>query len=323
MHAPKIFAILLMLAFGMGAALAQEQYPSRTVKIVVPTSPGAVTDVIARAIGQIMSQVWRQTVIIENRAGGNETIGVEFVVKSPADGYTLLVTSNAAITAAPYLFSQLRYDPQRDLVPISMLGWVTPVMVVPSASPVRSVQELIALAKSKPGALNYGSFGTGTYSHVAMEEFKRRTGTQMTHLPYKGAGPAYTALLRNEFAVMLGNLGSAAVHADAGKARIIAAAGAQRSKARPDLPTIAESGLPGFSTGAWWGLFAPANLPRPVLDKIRGDADRMLDTPEMKKVYQTSTMELVTMTPEQLAQFIRNDTQNWAQQIKAAGIKPN
>jgi tripartite-type tricarboxylate transporter receptor subunit TctC len=319
----KIFTGLLMLALGAGAAFAQEQYPHRTIKIVVPTSPGFTTDVLARSIGQALSQSWNETVIVENRPGGNETLGTDAVAKSAPDGYTLLLTSNGAITAAPHLFKHVRYDPQKDLTPIFMLGWVTPVMIVPAASPVKSVQDLIALAKSKPGELNYGSFGTGSYSHVAMEDFQQRTGTKMMHLPHKGAAPAYTALLRGEFAVMLANLAGAAVHADAGKVRIIAAAGPRRSEARPDLPTIAESGVPGFSTGAWWGLFGPANLPQPILDKIRTEVARVLDSPDIKKLYKTNTMELVKMTPEQFKTFIADDLEHWGRQIKTAGIQPN
>jgi tripartite-type tricarboxylate transporter receptor subunit TctC len=196
-------------------------------------------------------------------------------------------------------------------------------MVVPAASPVKTVPELIALAKSKPGELNYGSFGTGSYSHVAMEDFKVRTGIQMMHLPYRGAAPAYTAMLRNETAVMFANLSGATGHEEGGRVRIIAAAGPRRSKARPDLATIAESGVPGFSTGAWWGFFGPANLPRPLVDKIGSELTRVIATPEMQKIYQANTMEPMDMTPEQFAQFIRDDLDNWARQIKAAGIKPN
>ena len=319
----KVLTAVLCLTVGAGMALAQDQYPSRTIKIIVPTSPGAVTDIMARALGQALSQSWGQPVVIDNRPGGDETIGGEVVAKSATDAYTLLLTSNAGVTASPHLHSNMRYDPQKDLTPIFYLGQVTPVMVVPSASPVKSVQELIALAKSKPGELNYGSFGTGTYSHVAMEDFKLRTGTQMLHLPYRGAAPAYTAMLRNETAVMIANLSGAAAQAEAGRVRIIAAAGAKRSTARPDLPTVAESGVPGFSTGAWWGLFAPANLPRPLVDKIRTEIQRILGTPEMQKIFQANTMERMEMTFEQLQQFIRDDLDNWGRQIKAAGIKPN
>ena len=306
---------LLFLAFCAGAASAQDQYPSRTIKIIVPTSPGAVTDILARALGQAISQSWGQAVIIDNRPGGDETIGAEAVAKSTPDGYTLLLTNNSALTAAPHLHSQMRYDSQKDFTPIIMLGQVTPVMVVPASSPVRSVQDLIALAKSKPGELNYGSFGNGSYSHVAMEDFMQRTGTKMMHLPYRGAAPAYTAMLRN--------VSGATGHAEAGRVRIIAAAGAHRSKARPDLPTVAESGLPGFSTGAWWGLFGPGNLPSQITHKIRTEVSRILGTPEMQKIFAANTMELLDLTPEQFAQFIRDDLDNWRRQIEAAGIKPN
>jgi tripartite-type tricarboxylate transporter receptor subunit TctC len=314
---------VLALALSAGTVLAQDQYPNRNIRIIVPTSPGAVTDILARSIGQAMSQSWGQPVIVDNRPGGDETLGADAAAKSPPDGYTLLLTSNSAVTAAPHYHSQMRYDSQKDLTPIFMLGQVTPVMVVPTSSPVRSVQDLIALAKSKPGELNYGSFGNGSYTHVAMEDFKLRTGTQMMHLPYRGAAPAYTALLRNETAVMIANLSGATGHADAGNVRIIAAAGANRAKLRPDLPTIAESGVPGFSTGAWWGIFGPANLPLPIDDKVRAEMTRMLGTPEMQKIFVANTMERVELTPAEFVKFIRDDLDNWGRQIKAAGIKPN
>jgi tripartite-type tricarboxylate transporter receptor subunit TctC len=204
-----------------------------------------------------------------------------------------------------------------------MLGQVTPVLNVNVSLPVRSVQEFIALAKAKPGTLNYGSFGNGTYAHVAMEDFKQRTGTQMMHIPYRGATPAITALLRGEISTLITNLGSIAPHVSAGKVATIAAVGAQRPSMRPDLPTVAESGLPGFSTGAWWGLYGPANLPAPVVDKIRAEVTRILGTAEARKLFETNTFELVQMSPQQFAQFIRDDLDNWGRQIKAAGITPD
>ena len=183
-----VLTALAFLALGVSAAAAQDQFPNRAVKLVVPTTPGAVTDVLARAIGQGLSQSWGQPVVVDNRPGGDETLGVEAVAKSPADGYTLLLTSNGGITAAPHLHSHIRYDSQKDLTPIFMLGQVTPVMVVPASSPVKSVQDLIALAKSKPGELNYGSFGNGSYSHVAMEDFKLRTKTRHAAPSLQGRG---------------------------------------------------------------------------------------------------------------------------------------
>jgi tripartite-type tricarboxylate transporter receptor subunit TctC len=311
------------LALLNATASAQDRYPSHTVRIVVPTSPGAVTDVIARAIAQALSEAWGQPVVIDNRPGADEMLGDEIVAKADPDGYTLGIVSNGGITAAPQLHHEVHYDPQKDFTPIFMLGQVTPVMIVPGKSPVHTVQELIALAKSKPDELNYGSFGVGSYAHVAMEDFKRRTGVQLAHIPYRGATPAYNALIRDEVAVLIANLSGAIAQADAGNVRIIAAAGPHRSKARPDLPTVAESGVPGFSTGAWWGLLGPAKLPDAIVAKIRTDLTRVLDSPEMKKIYAFNTMERDDMTTAQFTQFIHDDTENWTRQIKAAGIQPD
>lgn len=319
----KVIAVLsaaVVLALGGHAGLAQDRYPDRAIKIIVPTSPGATTDVLARSIGQALSDSWKVPVIVDNRPGADEMIGDEIVAKASPDGYTLGVISNAGITASPQLHKDVRYDPQKDFTPIFMLGEITPVMVVPAKSPVRTVADLIALAKSKPGELNYGSFGNGTYAHVAMEDFKQRTGIRMTHIPYRGATPAYLALIRDEVAVMISNLGSA--NAQAGNLRIVAAASAHRSKFRPDLPTIAESGVPGFSTGAWWGVFGPAHLPEPVVAKLRAGVSHALETPALQKLYTTNTMARQDMALEQFIQFIRDDTANWTRQIKAAGIKP-
>ena len=318
-----LLGAMLLLNLGGGVGLAQEQYPSRAVRIVVPTSPGATTDILARSIGQALSQAWGQPFIVDNRPGADEMIGDEIIAKSPPDGYTLGVVSHGGLTASPQLHRQVRYDPEKDFTPIFMLGEITPVMVVSAASPVHSVPELIALAKAKPSEINYGSFGNGSYAHVAMEDFKQRTGTQMMHIPYRGAAPAYTALIRNETTAMIANLSGATAQAEAGNVRIIAAAGPRRSKARPDLPTVAESGVPGFATSAWWGMFGPANLPRPLVDKIRAELSRVLATPEMQKIFATNTMERQDMSPEQFAQFIHADIENWSRQIKAAGIKPD
>jgi tripartite-type tricarboxylate transporter receptor subunit TctC len=318
-----LFGVAASLALLSDGACAQDRYPSHTVRIIVPTSPGAVTDVLARAIAQALSEAWGQPVIIDNRPGADEMLGDEIVAKADPDGYTLGIVSNGGITAAPQLHREVHYDPLKDFTPIFMLGEVTPVMIVPGKSPVHTVQELIALAKSKPGELNYGSFGVGSYAHVAMEDFKRRTGVQLTHVPYRGATPAYNALIRDEVAVMIANLSGAVAQAEAGNVRIIAAAGPHRSKARPDLPTVAESGVPGFSTGAWWGVLGPAKLPDAVVAKIRTDLTRVLDTPAMKKIYDINTMERDDMTTAQFAQFIRDDTEYWTRQIKAAGIQPD
>lgn len=316
-------SIAVSLAFVGGAVLAGGQYPNHTVRIIVPTTPGLVTDVLARAIGQALSQTWGEPVIVEDRPGGDEMIGDELIAKAPPDGYTLGVVSNGGLTAVPLLHRDVPYDPARDFTPISMLGQISPVLVVPAKSPVHSVKELIALAKSKPGQLDFGSFGTGSYSHVAMEDLLKRTGTKMTHVPYPGAAPAYEALIRGDVAVMIANLSGAVAEEKAGLVRIIAAAGPHRSSARPQLPTIAESGVPGFSTGAWWGMIGPANLPATIVDKITTDLLHSLDTPQMKRLYKANTLERQDMGRDRFAQFIKDDTKNWARQIKAAGLSAN
>jgi tripartite-type tricarboxylate transporter receptor subunit TctC len=320
-NAAKLLIAAFSLALLSDISLAQSGYPNHVVKIIVPTSPGAVTDVLARAIGLPLSNAWGVPVIIDNRPGGDEMVGDDMVAKSTPDGYTLGVVSNAGITAAPQLHREVHYDPQKDFTPILMLGQVTPVMLVPGQSPIHTVQDLIALAKSKPGELNYGSFGVGSYAHVAMEDFKQRTGVQITHVPYRGATPAYEGLIRGDVSVMIANLSSATAQAEAGNVRIIAAAGPQRSKARPDLPTVAESGVPGFSTGAWWGLLGPAHLPDAIVNKVRTDVLRILDTPEMQKFYTTSTMQRDDLSRDQLLQYIKDDTEKWGRLIKAAGIQ--
>jgi tripartite-type tricarboxylate transporter receptor subunit TctC len=313
-----LFPFVMVMASGVGA---QERYPSHTVRIVVPTSAGGVTDVLGRIIAQGLTQTWGQPVIVDNRPGADNMIGVTAVAKSAADGYTLLVTSDAAITGNPHLHKDMRYDPLKDFTPLLMLGQITPVLNVPASLPVQSFKELVALAKSKPGALNYGSFGNGTYTHLSMEDLKRRTGMDMMHIPYKGSTPAITALLRGEISALIVNMGNVADHARAGSIRILAAAGAKRPALRPDLPTIAEEGVPGFSTGAWWGLFAPANLPREIVDKIRADVSRILATPETRKVYMVQTIEAVELTQAQFAQLIRDDYDKWGALIKAVGIE--
>ena len=306
-----------------GGACAQEAYPNRTVKIIVPSPPGGVTDTLARVLGQSLAQMWGQNVIVENRPGADEIIGADAVVRASPDGYTLLVTSNGAITAAPHMHKQMRYDPLRDFTPLVMMAQVTPMFNVSAKLPVTTMAEFLAYTKANPGKLNYGSMGNGTYAHVAMEDFKQRTGVSITHIPYKGATPAVTALLQDEIAVMIVNLNTVAEHEKVGKVRVLASAGPQRASMRPELPTVAEAGVPGFSTGSWWGIFGPANLPADVTAKLRASVNAALETPQTQRYFEGNTLERIKMTPEEFTAFMRADLDNWGRQFKAAGIEPD
>ena len=253
-----LLAVCATLALASGAHA--QTYPSAPVRLIVPTSPGGVTDTMARIVAQRLTESLGQSVIVDNRAGGNGSVGAIAVAHAPTDGLTLLVTSDATITANPSLSSKLGYN-AKEFTPIIVLCRGTPVLVVNSAVPANNVKELIALAKAKPGSLNYGSYGVGTYAHLSMEEFKQRTGTDIVHIPYRGAAPAAQALLAGDVSMLLLNYSSIADHEKTGKVKILAAATEKRNTVRPELPTIAEAGVPGFATTVWFALFGPANMP--------------------------------------------------------------
>jgi tripartite-type tricarboxylate transporter receptor subunit TctC len=276
---------------------------------------------VARLVGQRLAEQWGQPVVIENRPGAGQAIGAEAVAKAPADGYTLFASSDSTFVANPHLYSKLPYDALRDFTPIVVLCRISPVMAVHPSLPARNVRELIALAKARPGALSYGSFGSGTYAHLSMEEFKQRTGTDIVHVPYKGSAPAVSDLVAGQISVLLSGLGSVGPYEKAGRLRIIAAATPRRLAALPSLPTVAESGVPGWETGAWFGLFGPASLPREITAKIHADANRAVDLPETKASYLRLTLEPVRMSPEEMAQYIRTELERWGRLIRATGAR--
>jgi tripartite-type tricarboxylate transporter receptor subunit TctC len=312
-------AAVALLALGHGAAA--QTYPGGSVRLIVPVPAGGVTDTMARIVAQRLGEALNQTVIVDNRPGGNYSVGVQAVARSPADGLTLLVAPDSPITANPHLFSKLPYDPIKELTPIVVLCRITPVMVVNAEVPAKSVAELIALAKSQPSKLNYGSYGIGSYSHLSMEDFKQRTGTDIVHIPYRGAAPASSALLANTVQMLLLNLSSIEAHEKTGKVRILAAAGARRAALRADLPTIAEAGVPGFSTTAWFALFGPANMAPALAAKIHADVAKVLDAPQTKEFFQKNSFERVDADPAQFRQLIADDSKHWAALVKQVGAK--
>ena len=315
-HAALLVASLALFA---GAAEAQT-YPNGQVRLIVPTPAGGVTDTMARIVAQRLGESLNQTVIVDNRPGGNGGVGAQAVERSPADGLTLMVTSDATITANPFLSDKLSYNASA-FTPIIVLCRGTPVLVVNASVPANSTQELIALAKAKPGTLNYGSYGIGTYAHLSMEDFKQRTGTDIVHIPFRGAAPAANALLGGDVNMLLLNLSSIADHEKTGKVRILAAAGAKRIGARPDLPTMAEAGVPGFQTSVWFGLFGPPDMPPELAARINADIGKVLDLPQTKEFFEKNSFERVTLSPPEFAKLVADDSKHWETIIKQVGAK--
>jgi tripartite-type tricarboxylate transporter receptor subunit TctC len=316
-----LFAALVgLLAAVSGAAYAQA-YPSGPVKLIVPVPAGGVTDTMARIVAQRLTEAWGHPVVVDNRPGGNYAVGAQAVARSPADGLTLLVAPDSTVTANPHLFSKLPYDPVKDLTPIIVLCRITPVLVVNPSLDAKSVPELIALAKARPGSLNYGSYGVGTYAHLSMEDFKQKTGTDIVHIPYRGAAPAATALLAGDVSMLLLNLSSIEEHEKAGKVRILAVASDKRAVLRPDLPTVAEAGVPGFSTTAWFALWGPPNMAPELVARIHADVAKVLESPQSREFFRTNSFERVDLSPAQFSQLIQDDLKHWGALVKAVGAK--
>ena len=308
---------VLQVLPSMGSA---QTYPARAIHIVVPYPPGGPTDIVARGIGQKLAERLRQPFVIENKAGAGGNIGAEAVAKAPADGYTLLLGTTAhAIN--PGLFKTLNYDFARDFVPIALLTSLPLVAVVPANSPVNSIADLIALAKSKAGGLTYGSSGNGQSTHMAAELFKSMAGVGMTHVPYKGSAPALTDLAGGQVAVMFDTMLSAMPQVRAGRLRAIGVTSMARAASAPDIPTIAESGLPGYEVGAWNGLLAPAGTPDAVVSALNRAVNESLRDADLRQRFAADGAEVVGGTADAFAVFIRRELEKWRRVVQSGGIK--
>jgi tripartite-type tricarboxylate transporter receptor subunit TctC len=303
------------------AAETAASFPARSVRLVVPFTPGGSTDILARAIGQKLAEAWGQSVIIDNRPGAGGSIGMEMVAKAAPDGYTLVMGHVGTLAANPALYPKLPYDPVKDFAPITLIAMVPNVLVVGPAVPSQNVRELIALAKSKPGKLDYGSGGNGSAAHLATEYFKLRAGVDLQHIPYKGTAPALSDLLGGQIALMITGLPPVLPHVKAGKLRILGVASAQRLKGFPDIPTIAESGVPGYEATQWYGLLAPAATPKDIVVKLNRDAVKALKDPAVAERLAGEGAEPVGDTPEQFGAFIRSEIELWGKVIRATGAK--
>ncbi len=314
-----LVAASLALA-SLGAAA--QGYPSKPVKMVVTVAAGGVIDTLARIFAPRLSAAWGQQVIVENRPGAPSIIATEYVARSQPDGYTLLVASEGPFVINPHLYTKLPYDPINDFAPVAILSTVSPVIAVHVSVPVKSVPELIAYAKSHSGSLSYGSMGSGTYSHIAMEEFKRRAGVDIVHVPYKGSAPAMTDLLAGQTSMILVNLSVVEQYVKAGKLRLIGAATPRRIASLPDLPTVSETSLPGFEANTWFGVLAPAKVPPEVVAKVHADIAKIINTPGfLEQNYGKLGLVPVPMSAEEFAHKLKTDLERWGPIIKASGAK--
>ena len=311
---------LLPLAGGLQA---QGKWPERPVRIIVPFSAGGTTDVVARALAQNLTDAWGQSVVVENRAGAGGNIGADLVAKAPPDGHTILMTSGSIFTVNPHMYKQLPFDPIKDFIAVTNVASGPQLVVVHPSVPAKSVKELIALAKSKPGTINFGSAGIGSQVHMAGENFVNAAGIQATHIPYKGESAALADLAAGSIQFMVGNIAAALPYVGNGRLRALAVTSKTRSPLLPDVPTVAESGLPGFENSGWFGFMLPAGTPQPIVDKIHKDTLKALEDTHLRARLHVAGMAPVGNTPKQFAGAIAAESKLWAEVVRNRGLKAN
>ena len=322
------FAAISVALAGASPVLAQTAqpsaagYPNKSIRLVVPSAPGGGTDIIARLIGQGLTDAWGQTVVVDNRGGAGGIAGVTIVAKqAAADGYTMLLGSVGHLSFAPAVRSNLGFDPLKDLTPISLAA-VQPFVVGASLSlPVNSIRDLVAAAKSKPGGISYGSGGSGTASHLGTELLMLTGGFTMLHVPYKGSNPAVIAMMGGEIQIALAGLATLLPHVRSGKVKALAVTGAQRAQFAPEVPTVAESGVPGYAFDVWYGLVFPGGTPRAIVRKTNAEVVRLLKSPDVSSRFAGAGVEPQTNTPEAFAELIRREIVTWSKVVKAANIR--
>jgi tripartite-type tricarboxylate transporter receptor subunit TctC len=315
----RLFTALL---FAASAAHAQSDYPSRPLRIVVPSAPGGGTDIVARLIAQGLNDRLRQPVVVDNRggAGGMPAVGTVARATTP-DGYTLMVASNGHLTFGPALYSNLPFDSQKDLAPIMRLAIQPFVVATTAALPVTTLKELIALAKARPGSISYGSGGSGSATHLGTEMLVSMGGINLLHVPYKGSGPATAALMANEIQVLLVGIATVLPQMAAGRLKVLGVTTTTRSSAAPEIPTVAEAGLPGFDFGVWYGMVAPAATPKPVLARLHREVFALMEQPALRERFSSAGLEPLRGSVDEFAASIQRELARWREVVKTAGIR--
>ena len=313
-------ATLFACAVFSGAANAQS-YPAKTVRWVVPFPPGGGTDTISRTLAQKLTEAWGQQVIADNRPGSGGTIGLAVAAKLPADGYNIVLGQLANVAIAPALYPKLPYDPVKDLQPVTLVLTSPLILVVHPSVPAKNTRELLALAKAKPGSLTFGSPGNGTTGHLGTELLQHAAKVKMTHIPYKGAQPAFTGLLGGEIAIYMSSVPPAQPMINAGRVRAIGVTSATRMASLPQVPTIAETGVPGYEVTNWYGVMMPVGVPKDILTKVNADLVKILKQPEVQQRFASEGGDVTPNTPEQFGTFIRNEIAKWGKAVRESGAK--
>ena len=317
----KLAAAILFAAAMLPATSFAQDFPNRLVRIVVPYPAGGGVDGMARSLGEGLSQIWNQPVIVENKPGASTMIGGEFVARAPADGYTLLLTSDSSITSNPFLFPNAKFDPVKDFAPITQLIELNQLVVLHPSVPANSLKELVALSKEKKGTLNYGSYGVGSQPHLLFEMLRAQSGAEILQIPYRGIAPAITATLAGDVQMTLGGWSVTAGHIKAGKLKAIAISKRERQKELPDVPTLREAGFPEIDPQSWFGLFAPAGTPRPVIDRIQKDVATVFADPRFQQKLTALAFTAAISAPDDFAKFIADDLAYKRKLIAVTGIK--
>jgi tripartite-type tricarboxylate transporter receptor subunit TctC len=314
-------ALACALALPLVAHAQALQYPTKPIRIIVGFAPGGATDLTARLVGQQLTESWKQPVLVENRPGASGMIGAELVARAAPDGYTLIMATQTSHAVAPSLYRKIAYDPVKDFAPITVAASSPLLLVVHPSMPVRTVKELVSLAKARPGELSFASGGIGTSPHMAAELLNSMAGTKIVHIPYKGEAPGLADVLGGQVPMMFSNVPTSLPHVKSGKLRALAVSGAKRSSLAPEFPTVAESGLTGFEVLTWFGMFAPAATPRDIVAKLNAEIVRALNAPDVRAKIAAQGLEIVANTPEQFAAYQQSEIVKWAKVVKESGAR--